>query len=119
MCASKHAAFQWQDLSLLEQQLSDEERMVRQAAEANGPDQLQPRLLHAFRNEQTDASMFREMGDLGLPGLPMARIPAPWPGSRTRSIAATSSRAPRCGSPAARLPTCSWSRPRKSAPARR
>ena len=63
-----HAAFQWQDPFLLEQQLSDEERMVREAAQAYCQDKLQPRVLQAFRNEQTDASIFREMGELGLLG---------------------------------------------------
>ncbi|MEJ7138949.1 acyl-CoA dehydrogenase [Amphibiibacter pelophylacis] len=61
-------AFQWQDPFLLESQLSDEERMVQDAARAYCQDKLQPRVQAAFRNEQTDTAIFREMGELGLLG---------------------------------------------------
>ncbi len=63
-----HAAFNWQDPFLLDQQLTQEERMVRDAAAAYCQDQLAPRVIHAFRHEQTDATIFREMGALGLLG---------------------------------------------------
>ena len=63
-----HAAFNWQDPFLLEQQLTDEERMVRAAAAAYCQDKLQPRVIEAFRAERTDAAIFREMGELGLLG---------------------------------------------------
>ncbi len=63
-----NAAFNWQDPFLLDSQLSDEERMVRDAAAAYCQDQLQPRVIEAFRKEQTDISIFREMGELGLLG---------------------------------------------------
>ena len=63
-----HAAFNWQDPFLLEQQLTDEERMVRAAAAAYCQDKLQPRVIEAFRAEKTDAAIFREMGELGLLG---------------------------------------------------
>jgi glutaryl-CoA dehydrogenase len=63
-----HAAFHWQDPFLLEQQLTDDERMVREAAEAYCQDKLLPRVLQAFRTETTDVSIFREMGELGLLG---------------------------------------------------
>ena len=63
-----HAAFNWQDPFLLDQQLSDEERMIRDAAAAYCQDKLQPRVLNAFRNEKTDIEIFREMGELGLLG---------------------------------------------------
>ena len=63
-----HAAFNWQDPFLLDQQLSDEERMIREAAAAYCQDKLQPRVLNAFRNEKTDIEIFREMGELGLLG---------------------------------------------------
>ena len=63
-----HATFNWQDPFLLDQQLSDDERMVREAAAAYCQDKLAPRVLHAFRHEQTDAAIFREMGELGLLG---------------------------------------------------
>ena len=69
--ASKHksAAFQWDDPLLLDQQLADEERMIRESARSYCQERLEPRVLEAFRKEQTDASIFREMGELGLLGL--------------------------------------------------
>ncbi|MCA3239383.1 MAG: acyl-CoA dehydrogenase [Curvibacter sp.] len=63
-----NAAFQWNDPFLLSQQLSDDERMVRDAAAAYCEDQLAPRMPQAFRQEQTDPAIFREMGALGLLG---------------------------------------------------
>src|SRR3984957_20499225 len=62
------ARFNWEDPLLLDQQLSDEERMIRDAAHAYAQDKLQPRVLEAFRNEHTDVAIFREMGELGLLG---------------------------------------------------
>ncbi len=62
------AEFHWDDPLLLAQQLSDDERMVRDAAQAYCQDKLQPRILDAFRNETTDPAIFREMGELGLLG---------------------------------------------------
>ena len=63
-----HAAFQWQDPFLLDQQLTDDERMVRDATAAYCQDKLLPRVLQAFRTESTDPAIFREMGELGLLG---------------------------------------------------
>ncbi|MFT0694933.1 acyl-CoA dehydrogenase [Acinetobacter bereziniae] len=60
--------FNWQDPFLLEQQLTEEERMIRDAAYAYSQDKLMPRVLEQFRHEQTDISIFREMGELGLLG---------------------------------------------------
>ncbi|MGE5115174.1 MAG: acyl-CoA dehydrogenase family protein, partial [Betaproteobacteria bacterium] len=67
-------AFHWDDPLLLEQQLSDDERAVRDAARAYAQDRLAPRVLEAFRKEETDVAIFREMGELGLlgPTLPEA-----------------------------------------------
>ena len=65
---SPHASFHWDDPLLLEQQLSVEERMVRDSAATYARDRLAPRVTLAFRNEQTDAEIFREMGGLGLLG---------------------------------------------------
>ena len=62
------ARFSWEDPLLLDQQLSNEERMIRDAAHAYAQDKLQPRVLEAFRNEHTDVAIFREMGELGLLG---------------------------------------------------
>ena len=66
--AIKNAAFQWEDPLLLDAQLTDDERAVRDAAHAYSQDRLAPRVLDAFRNERTDVSIFREMGELGLLG---------------------------------------------------
>ena len=63
-----NAAFQWNDPFLLDQQLSDDERMVRDAAAAYCQDKLATRMPEAFRLEKTDPAIFREMGELGLLG---------------------------------------------------
>jgi glutaryl-CoA dehydrogenase len=60
--------FHWDDPLLLDQQLTNEERMVRDAANAYCQERLQPRVLEAFRHEKTDPAIFREMGELGLLG---------------------------------------------------
>jgi glutaryl-CoA dehydrogenase len=72
------AAFNWEDPLLLDSQLSDEERMVRDAAAAYAQDRLVPRVLESFRNEHTDPKIFREMGELGLLG---ATIPEQYGGA--------------------------------------
>jgi glutaryl-CoA dehydrogenase len=62
------ARFHWDDPLLLNQQLSEDERMVRDAAHAYAQDKLAPRVIEAFRHERTDLEIFREMGALGLLG---------------------------------------------------
>jgi len=62
------ATFHWEDPLLLDQQLTEEERMVRDSARAYCQDKLAPRVLEAFRHEKTDPAIFREMGSLGLLG---------------------------------------------------
>ena len=62
------ASFHWDDPLLLEQQLSSEERLIRDSTAAYARDKLAPRVLASFRNEQTDPGIFREMGALGLLG---------------------------------------------------
>ncbi len=66
---SSKAKFVWEDPLLLEEQLSDEERMVRTAAHDYAQEKLLPRVTEAFRHEQVDASIFAEMGALGLLGV--------------------------------------------------
>ncbi|MCO5962073.1 acyl-CoA dehydrogenase (plasmid) [Sinorhizobium meliloti] len=61
--------FQWDDPFLLEDQLSEDERMIRDTARAYAQEKLQPRVIEAYREETTDPSIFREMGDLGLLGV--------------------------------------------------
>jgi glutaryl-CoA dehydrogenase len=62
------AQFSWSDPFLLDQQLSEDERMVRDAAAAYCKDKLEPRVLEAFREERAETAVFREMGELGLLG---------------------------------------------------
>jgi glutaryl-CoA dehydrogenase len=76
--AKTRAAFQWNDPLLLDQQLTDDERAVRDAAAAYCQDRLAPRVTMAFREGTTDASIFREMGELGLLG---ATIPEAYGGA--------------------------------------
>ena len=63
------ASFNWADPLLLDTQLSEEERMIRDAAAEYAQGRLMPRIHDAFRNETTDPAIFREMGELGLLGI--------------------------------------------------
>ncbi|MAQ35670.1 MAG: acyl-CoA dehydrogenase [Thioclava sp.] len=69
--------FTWDDALRLETQLSEDERMLRDAARAYAQDKLQPRVIEAFESETTDPSIFREMGEMGLLG---ATIPEEYGG---------------------------------------
>jgi glutaryl-CoA dehydrogenase len=62
------ASFHWDDPLLLEQQLTGEERLVRDAAREYAESELLPRVLLSFRNERCDVDIFREMGSRGLLG---------------------------------------------------
>ncbi|NBX54478.1 MAG: acyl-CoA dehydrogenase [Betaproteobacteria bacterium] len=62
------APFHWDDPFLLQQQLTEDERMIEEAARAYCQDKLLPRVTEAFRHEKTDVAIFREMGELGLIG---------------------------------------------------
>jgi len=61
-------AFRWDDPFLLDAQLTDEERMVRDSARDYAQAELQPRVIRAFADEYTDPDVFREMGAMGLLG---------------------------------------------------
>jgi glutaryl-CoA dehydrogenase len=63
------ASFNWADPLLLDTQLTEEERMIRDAAAEYAQGRLMPRIHDAFRNETTDPAIFREMGELGLLGI--------------------------------------------------
>ena len=65
---SATAAFQWDDPLLLDQQLSDEERMVRDSARQFCQERLLPRVQKAFREEHFDREILNEMGELGFLG---------------------------------------------------
>jgi glutaryl-CoA dehydrogenase len=62
------STFNWEDPFLLEQQLTEDERMVRDAAKAYCEEKLMPRATDAFAKEETDPAIFKEMGDMGLLG---------------------------------------------------
>ena len=65
---SAGSAFQWDDPLLLDQQLGEEEIMIRDTARAYAQDKLAPRIREAYANEHTDRAIFTEMGALGLLG---------------------------------------------------
>jgi glutaryl-CoA dehydrogenase len=62
------ARFCWEDPLLLDAQLSEDERMIRDAARDYCQGRLRPRVQDSFRHEQTDVAIFREMGEMGLLG---------------------------------------------------
>jgi glutaryl-CoA dehydrogenase len=61
-------SFNWEDPLLLEEQLSDDELIVRDSVRRYGREILMPRITAAFRNAQPDTSFLREAGELGLLG---------------------------------------------------
>ena len=61
-------SFNWEDPLLLEDQLSDEERMIRDSARAYAQEKLQPRIKAAFNDERIEPEIFKEMGAMGLLG---------------------------------------------------
>ncbi|MEM9223637.1 MAG: acyl-CoA dehydrogenase [Pseudomonadota bacterium] len=65
----KKVAFQWDDPFRLEDQLEQDERMIRDTAHAYAQEKLLPRVMEAFREEKTDRAIFHEMGELGLLGV--------------------------------------------------
>jgi glutaryl-CoA dehydrogenase len=70
--------FVWEDPLLLDEQLTEEERMVRDTAHDYAQEKLLPRIRDAFRHEIVDPSVFPEMGALGLLG---PTIPAEYGGA--------------------------------------
>ncbi|HEX4895506.1 MAG TPA: acyl-CoA dehydrogenase family protein, partial [Solimonas sp.] len=68
MATKSKAQFNWADPLLLDAQLTDDERQVRDAAHSYCQEKLLPRVTEAFRHEKTDVAIFREMGELGLLG---------------------------------------------------
>ncbi len=68
--SNKHTAdFVWDDPFLIDQQLNDDERMLRDATREFAQDKLLPRVVEAYRNETTDVGIFKEMGEMGLLGV--------------------------------------------------
>ena len=70
--------FQWDDPFRLREQLREDERLIAEAAREYCQERLLPRVVNAFRHEQTDPHIFREMGELGLLG---ATIPEQYGGA--------------------------------------
>eukprot|EP00163_Fabomonas_tropica_P012791 TRINITY_DN2414_c0_g5_i1.p1 TRINITY_DN2414_c0_g5~~TRINITY_DN2414_c0_g5_i1.p1 ORF type:complete len:395 (+),score=82.69 TRINITY_DN2414_c0_g5_i1:118-1302(+) len=67
-----HSSFNWEDPLLLSQQLTSEERQIAEAARAYCQQELQPRVLSAYREERFDREIMTEMGELGLLGATVA-----------------------------------------------
>ncbi len=63
------AAFAWEDPFLLDDQLTDDERMIRDTARSYAQEKLLPRVIEAYAHEKTDRAIFNEMGELGLLGV--------------------------------------------------
>ncbi|MBZ8131840.1 acyl-CoA dehydrogenase [Afifella sp. IM 167] len=67
--ATATAGFNWEDPFLLSDQLTEEERLIRESAAAFAADKLMPRIEKAYLEEESDPSIFREMGEAGLLGV--------------------------------------------------
>jgi glutaryl-CoA dehydrogenase len=67
--AHRKVEFQWDDPFRLDDQLTEDERMIRDTAHAYAQEKLQPRVVEAFAKEHTDRAIFNEMGELGLLGV--------------------------------------------------
>lgn len=68
----KYRRFDWIDPLLLEDQLTDEEILIRDSARDYAQGELQPRVIQAYADEHTDPEIFRELGELGLLGSTVA-----------------------------------------------
>ena len=82
--ATKWGKFVWEDPFLLEDQFTEEERMVRDTARAYAQDKLMPRVIQANRNETYDPALYPEMGALGLLG---SLAPTQYGGSKLGHVA--------------------------------
>jgi glutaryl-CoA dehydrogenase len=82
--AAAPTRFAWDDPLLLDDQLSDEERLIRDTARAYAQEKLGPRVVDAYASETTDPAIFREMGELGLLGV---TIPETYGGAEASYVA--------------------------------
>ena len=71
---TSYPQFKWEDAFLLAQQLTEDERMIRDTARAYAQEKLLPRATEAYLNEETDREIFREMGELGLIGVTFPEV---------------------------------------------
>jgi glutaryl-CoA dehydrogenase len=69
MAPGRLAPFTWEDPFLLDLQLTEDERMIRDTARDYAQEKLMPRIVDAYLNEHTDRAIFNEMGELGLLGV--------------------------------------------------
>lgn len=83
MSQIKKTQFNWSDPFSLESQLTEEERMIRDAARDYCQDKLQPRVLEAHRNETFDTGIMQELGELGLLG---STLPEQYGGSAVNYV---------------------------------
>jgi glutaryl-CoA dehydrogenase len=67
--SGSRVAFQWEDPFLLDDQLTEDERAIRDTARSYCQEQLAPRVIQSYLEEKTDPEIFREMGSLGLLGV--------------------------------------------------
>jgi len=81
--ATARAGFLWDDPFLLEDQLGEDERLIRDTARGYAADKLLPRVTEAYLQEKTDPAIFREMGALGLLGM---TIPDSYGGAGTNYV---------------------------------
>src|SRR3954464_14405107 len=78
------AQFRWDDPLLFDEELSDDERMIRDSARQYAQERLLPRVIEAYREEKTDRAIFNEMGEAGLPGV---TLPAQYGGAESSYVA--------------------------------
>src|ERR1700689_4009311 len=76
--------FQWDDPFMLDEQLTEDERMIRDTARAYAQDKLMPRIVKAYLEEKVDRDIFHEMGELGLIGI---TLPEEYGCANARSVA--------------------------------
>jgi glutaryl-CoA dehydrogenase len=80
---SAASRFNWEDPFLFEDQLSDDEKLIRDAARAFAEDKLRPRVIEAYAQEKTDTDVLPEMGALGLLG---PTLPVEYGGSSSNYV---------------------------------
>jgi glutaryl-CoA dehydrogenase len=67
--SKERASFRWDDPLLFDDQLTEDERLIRDTARGYAQDKLMPRVIDAYMQEHTDRAVFNEMGELGLLGV--------------------------------------------------
>ena len=87
------AVFNWEDPFNLDSQLSEDERMIRDAARGFAQGELQPRVIRAFREELAAPELFPLMGQAGLLG---ATVPEEYGGAGAVKIAGAARKCEEC-----------------------